>query len=121
MAIINNKKGLSTVIHLTSNATITIAGNSSVSNVAVGDEVVTGAYISQLWYGSSNGATGYWEVKRGANTVGVFSSTGYMDFAGNGIALNNDSTATLVANLNSAAAGFIVIELTKNPTTSVYS
>jgi hypothetical protein len=121
MTIINNKKGLSAVVHLTSNATITVTGNSSVSNVAIGDETVIGAYISQIWYGSANGATGYWEIKRGANTVGVFSGTGYMDFAGNGIALNNDSSATLVANLNSAAAGFIVIELTKSPTNSAYA
>lgn len=121
MAVINNKKGLSAVIHLTANATINVAGNSSVSDIALGDETVTGAYISQIWYGTSNTDTGYWEVKRGANTVGVFSTTGYMDFAGNGIALNNDVTGTLVVNLNSAAAGFIIIELTKTPTTSVYS
>lgn len=120
MTVLINKKGLSAVIHLTANSTVNVVGNSSVSDIAIGDEVVGGAYISQIWYGSSNVSTGYWELKRGANTVGVFSTTGYMDFAGNGVTLNKDVGGTLVANLNSSSAGFVIIELTKTPTTSTY-
>jgi len=121
MAVLINKKGLSAVIHLTANATVNVVGNSSVSDIAVGDETVTGAYISQIWYGTSNVSTGYWEIKRGSNTAGVFSTTGHMNFVASGIALNKDVGATLVANLNSAATGFVIIELTKSPTNSVYS
>jgi len=120
MAVLINKKGLSAVIHLTANATINVTGNSTTSDIATGDEVVAGASITQVWYGCANG--GHWEIKRGSNTAVVADSTGYMDFAGNGVTLNKDATAaTLVANLNTTATGFVVIELTKIPTTSVYA
>lgn len=118
MAVLINKKGLSAVVHLTANATLTIAGAAGVSDIATGDEVVSGAYISQVWYGTGNGA--YWEVKRGSNTVLHVDSTGYMDFSGNGIALNKDVGATLVANLNASQTGTLIIELTKVPQTSSY-
>lgn len=121
MSILINKKGSSAVIHLTANATINVAGNTTTSDIATDGETVTGAYISQVWYGTSNVSTGYWELKRGSNTVGIFSTTGHMNFVGGGIALKQDVGATLVANLNSAEAGFIVIELTKSPTNSVYA
>lgn len=118
MAVIINKKGLSAVIHLTANATINISGNSTTSDICTGDEVITGATITQIWYGCGNGA--YWEIKRGSNTVFHTDSTGYLDFAGNGVTLNKDVGATLVANLNVSQTGSIVIELTKVPTSSVY-
>lgn len=120
MTVLINKKGLSAVIHLTANATINVVGNSTVSDIAVGNEVITGATITQIWYGSANG--GHWEIKRGSNTALVVDSTGYMDFAGNGITINKDvDAATLVANLNSTTTGFVVIELTKQPTSSIYA
>lgn len=119
MAVLINKKGLSAVIHLTANAVINVAGNSSVSDIAYGDETVTGATITQMWYGCGNGA--YWEIKRGSNTVMFTDSTGYLDFAGNGVALNKDITGTLVANLNVSQTGFLIIELTKSPTNSSYA
>lgn len=118
MAVISNKKGLSAVIHLTANATINISGNSTTSDICTGDEVITGAYISQIWYGTGNSA--YWEIKRGANTVLHLDSTGYMDFAGSGVPLNKDVAGTLVANLNVSQTGTLVIELTKVPTSSIY-
>jgi hypothetical protein len=40
-----------------------------------------------------------------------------MDFISHGITLNKDSTATLTANLNSTGVGFIIIEVSKIPTT----
>lgn len=118
MAVIINKKNLSAVVHLTANASLTIAGNSTVSNVAISDENLTGGTINQIWYGAANGS--YWEIKRGSNTVFIAESTGYIDFAGNGILLNNDSAATLVANLNGSGPGVLVIELQKLGTTSSY-
>jgi hypothetical protein len=114
MAIIINKKGLSSVIHLTANATITVAGATGVSDIAVGDEVITGCSIKQIWFGSNNG---HWEVKRGANVAAILNNTGHMDFISHGITLNKDTTATLSANLNSTGVGFIVIEVSKIPTT----
>lgn len=114
MAIIINKKGLSSVIHLTANATITVAGASGVSDIAVGDEVITGCSIKQIWFGSNNG---HWEVKRGSNVAAILNNTGHMDFIGHGISLNKDTTATLSANLSSSSVGFIVIEVSKIPTT----
>lgn len=120
MAILINKKGLSAVIHLTANATVNLVGNSTTSDIATGDEVITGAVITQIWYGSANG--GHWEIKRGSNTAIVVDSTGYMDFAGNGVVLNKDATAnTLVANLNTTTTGFVIVEVTKQPVTSVYA
>jgi len=111
-----NRKNLSATLHFTANSTITIAGNNSVSNVAIGSEVLTGAYITQAWCGSSSGAGAYWRVKRGANTVAVFDSTAYLDFAGCGNPLTLDSTATLVVDLIGGTDGFLILELAKQGT-----
>lgn len=116
MPVLINKKGLSAVLHLTANESFVIAGGSGVSNIALPGETITGATISQVWYGSPSGQSAYWTVKRGANTVAVFDSTGYSDFAGNGIALNKDTGATLSANLVNSTDGFLMIELQKIPT-----
>ncbi|NDB84125.1 MAG: hypothetical protein EB127_15615 [Alphaproteobacteria bacterium] len=108
--LIANRKNLSATLHFTANATITIAGNSSVSHIATGDEVISGAYITQVWHGSM----AQWIVKRGANTVGVFDSTAYNDFAGNGNSLVLDPSATLVVSLDpSVTSGYLMIELQK--------
>jgi hypothetical protein len=114
MAIIINKKGLSAVIHLTANATINISGNSVTSDIALGNEIITGASIKQIWYGSNNG---HWAVGRGSNTAAILNNTGHMDFISHGITLNKDTGATLTANLNSTGVGFIIIEVSKIPTT----
>lgn len=117
--ILQNRKNLSVTVLADANTTLTIAGNSSVSNVATSDEVLTGAAIKQLWYGTSNG--GHWTVKRGSNTVAVFDSTGYVDYAGCGCMLNKDAAGTLVLTLNNATDGYILIELQKAGTfTSTY-
>jgi len=108
--MIANRKNLSATLHFTANATIIVSGNNSVSHLAIGDEVLTGASITQVWHGSQV----QWTVKRGANTVGVFDSTSYVDFAGNGNAINLDSAATLVVSLDSSTAnGYLMIELQK--------
>jgi hypothetical protein len=114
MAILINKKGLSAVIHLTANATINISGNSVTSDIALGNEIITGASIKQIWYGSNNG---HWAVGRGSNTAAILNNTGHMDFISHGITLNKDTGATLTANLNSTGVGFIIIEVSKIPTT----
>jgi hypothetical protein len=111
-----NRRNLSVTLHFTSNSVVTIAGNNSVSNVAIGSEVLTGAYITQAWFGSSSGANAYWRVKRGANTVAVFDSTAYIDFAGCGNPLTIDSTGTLVVDLIGGTDGYLMLELTKQGT-----
>jgi hypothetical protein len=117
-----NKKNLSATIICTANATLTIAGNSSVSDIAQGDEVITGAIIKQVWSGACPSANGaYWLVQRGANTVCVLDSTSYIDFAGNSGAINIDSTATVVLTLKNASDGIIQIELQKQFATTPQS
>lgn len=107
--MIANRKNLSATLHFTANATLTIAGNSSVSHIATDNEVITGAYICQVWHGSQT----QWTVKRGANTVGVFDSTAYNDFAGNGNPIRLDQDATLVVTLDGTTSGYLMIELQK--------
>lgn len=107
--ILANRKNLSTTLHFTGNDTVTIAGNSTTSEIATGNEILTGATITQLWHGSD----GVWIVKRGSNTVGVFDSTAYIDFAGCGNALNLDTDATLSVELVGTANGYLMIELQK--------
>jgi hypothetical protein len=113
-----NRKNLSTTVLFTGNSTITIAGNSTVSDIATGDEILTGATITQLWVGSPSGNSSYWTIKRGANTVAVWDSSGYFDYAGNGNALTIDKTGTLVVELINSTAGTLMIELQKEGTFS---
>ena len=114
-SIIHNRKNLSISLHADANTTWTIAGNSSVSDIATGDEVLTGASIKQVWFGSSSGNGMYWVVKRGSNTIGVYDSTGWKDYSGNGNMINKDSSGTLVVELNNTGngSGYIMIELQK--------
>lgn len=119
MAIIQNKSlGLSSsagfAVHVTANASIVVSGNSSVSNIALSGEVVNSAHISQVWWGSSNSS--YWTVKRGSNTVIVLTETGYMDFAGNGLGLQQDQTANIEITLTGSGVGFLALEGQKKAT-----
>ena len=112
MATLNytyNAVGGRAVIHATANATIVIAGNNTVSNVATTSQVLTGASISKIWFGAA--PSGYWNVLRGANLVASFESSGTYEF--NGAALNVDKTANVVVQLMGASNGFIIIELHK--------
>lgn len=114
-SILKKSGNNSVILHATSNATFVVAGNNSVSNLASNNEIVSLATIKQVWVGSSSGNAAYWVVKRGANVVGVYDSTCWIDYAGNGFALNKDATANVVVELHNAAddAGYIMIELKK--------
>lgn len=114
MPVINNKKNGTATIHAVANATFVIAGNNSVSNIALPGEQITGASIAQMWFGSPSGAGAYWEILRGANTVGSFDSTAYLDFRGNGELLSMDPTANVVVQLSGATKGFMIITLIKH-------
>lgn len=114
MTTIANRLGSSAVLHFTSNSTIVVAGNTSVSNVAASNNeiVVGGSVITALW-GTAESAA-YWTIKRGANTVAVLSGTGSMDFSTFATPLNMDPTANVVVALNSALPGFLIIKIHKN-------
>ena len=118
--VISNKKNASLVLHVASanSGNIVVVGNSTTSNiggtstcVAVSDEVLTGAYITQVVWGCDG--TGYIEVKRGANLVAIYDSTGQHEYAGTGMPLNMYPAANVVINLIGSANCFIVMELQK--------
>ena len=116
--IVINRENSSAVFHFTANvAGVVVAGNNSVSNVAIAEEVITGVTIAQAAYGSTPGA--YWHVQRGSNTAVVLDSTGFIDFAGIGMPINKDIAAdisvTLVPPEGSAvpSKGFLVLEVQK--------
>ena len=114
--ILNNKRGTSAHVLFTANSTITIAGNSITSAIAIDNEELTGASILRAWCGSSSGNGAFWTVRRGANNtpVFVFDSTAFMDFVGNGITINLDTAATLSANINGGnLTGSLILELKK--------
>lgn len=114
VTVVKNQKNGVVTIHFNANGSIVIAGNNSVSNVAMGAEVVGKAPINQVWFGSPSGNAAYWEIKRDGTLVATFDSTAYMDFAGNGnqllVAAN---AANLTANLIGATSGFLIVELQK--------
>lgn len=110
--ITSNRKNTSTVIHATgANVSLIVAGNSSVSNVATTNEVLTGCYLTQAVWGCDG--AGHIQVKRGANLVAVFDSTGQVDWAGAGLALNVDKTANLQIQFIGSANSYIILEVQK--------
>lgn len=111
--IISNRSRTSVVIHAaTSNSTLVIPGNNSVSSIASPGETLTGAYITQAAWGCD--PNGYILIKRGANTVAVYDSTGQHEYAGCGMPIKAGETS---ANLSIEFVGsencFIVFELQK--------
>jgi len=125
MSTIINRNRTSAVVHVSSNATIVVTGNSSVSNIAFGDgnsqieETLTGASISQVFWGSAPGA--HWNVKRGTTLVLTLPNAGSIDFAGSGCALTANSANAVVVELVGASNGFLMIELQKIPMGTGYS
>lgn len=113
MTILANRKAKTVTLHFNANATTVIAGNNSVSGIAIGDEEIVGATILQIWYGTD--AAGHWVVKRAnssTNTiVGVFAGADSQDFGGD--AINIRPGDDLRVELNGAANGFIMLELRK--------
>lgn len=111
VTITSNKKATSVTIHVNANATVVVAGNSAVSNIASPGETLTGAYICQAIAG--NDGTGHIQVKRGGQIVAVYDSTGQYDYAGCGMALNVNQTANLDITFVGSANGYLMLELQK--------
>ena len=109
-SLISNKKNLAVTVHASAaNVSLVVAGDVSTSNVATGDEVLTGASITQMFWGTDTGAI---IVKRGSNVVLTCTQAGHMDFAAAGMSLTKDQAANLVIQLPSANA-FVLVELQK--------
>lgn len=111
MAETHNKYKGTALVFSDANASITIVGNNSVSNVAISDENVSGGYINQIIYGAA--PSGYWMVKRGSNTVAVLTDSGSINYSSLGAALIKDTTATLDLELVGTANGYIIVEIVK--------
>lgn len=110
--ILSNKKNTSAVIHFVStNSSLIIAGNSIVSNVAISNEVLTGAYIAQAAWGCDG--NGHIQVFRGANLVAVYDSTGQHEYAGCALPISLYPTANLDVKFVGSANSFVVLEIQK--------
>lgn len=111
-SVISNKKNTSVVLHIVpANTTITLAGNSTTSNVAVSNEVLTGGYVAQAFWGTD----GHIKLKRGANLVAIYDSTGSKDYAGCGMPITVDQAGTLVIEFTSANS-YLMLEVQKTGT-----
>lgn len=109
---ISNRKNTAAVIHVSSaNATLVVAGNSSVSNVAMSDEVLTGAYISQVAWGCD--PSGYIVVKRGSVVASVYDSTGQHEYAGCGMPITVGQSDNLTIEFVGSSNCFIVMDIQK--------
>lgn len=119
VTITSNRKDTSVVLHIAgANTEIVCVGNSSTTNVdstntciAKGDEVLTGAYITQVFWGID--PAGYAIVKRGTDIAAVYDSTGFYDYAGTGMALNINPTANLSVEFVGTANAYVMLELQK--------
>lgn len=109
--VLSNKLGTSAVVHLNSGNTIVIAGNSSVSDIASGNEVLTGAYIAQVVQGIGNG--GHITLTRGGQLTAVYDSSGAFDYAGAGIALTHNQSQNIEVSFVGSSNGYIILELQK--------
>lgn len=124
---ISSRKNTSFVIHVSAanSGNVVVSGNSTTTNVAgtstciaTGNEVMTGAYITQAVWGSDG--IGSIQVLRGSTLVAVYDSTGQKDYAGCGIPLNVNPAANLVVNFVGSSNAYCMLELQKVGTTSEY-
>ena len=109
---VSNKKNTSVVIHFaSSNSNLIVAGNSSVSNVATSNEVLTGGYITQAVWGCDG--NGHIQVFRGATLVAVYDSTGQHEYAGAGMPITVGQAANLDVKFVGSANSFLLMEVQK--------
>jgi hypothetical protein len=112
VTVISNKPRTSAIFHVTpANATIVVAGNSAVSNVASVGETLTGAYITQAVWGCD--PAGYIVIKRGTTPVAFYDSTGQHEYAGCGMPINVQQTANINVEFVGSANCFVMFEVQK--------
>ena len=66
--------------------------------------------INQVYWGTDAGSI---QILRGSNLVSTFTQSGFVDFAGGGVALTKDRSANLVINFAGSANGYCIIEVQK--------
>ena len=109
--VISNRKNTSAVFHFNGSGTLVVAGNTAVSNVAIGDEVLTGAYITQAVWGCDG--TGHIQVKRGSTLVAVYDSTGQQEYAGTGMPITVGAESNITVDFVNSANSYLLIEVQK--------
>ena len=113
--ITSNKKNTSLVIHISAaNVNLKVAGNNSVSNLAMSDEILNGAYITQAFWG--NDGNSHIQILRDTALVGVFDSSGYVDYAGAGMPMSVGQSANLIVNFVGSSNAYCILELQKTGT-----
>lgn len=118
VTILSNKANTSTVIHITSNSTtvgnasLVIVGNSTVSNIATTNEILTGGTIRKATWGI-DGAGASIQILRGANSIATCTGSYAVDYAGMGMPLTKDPGATLNVNFVGSSNGYIMLEVAK--------
>jgi len=108
----------SVIVHVSGSNTLVCTGIDSVSNLASTGETVSSAAIKQVWCGSSSGAGSYWVVERGNSTVntvvGVYDSSAWIDYAGNGASLTlHDDGDNVWFTLVGAGDSYLMLEFKK--------
>lgn len=91
---------------------VTNAADTTASFSANLEPTIIGATITQVWHGSV-GAGAYWSITRNSNVAGIYTQTNNIDYAGDGIAMIQDSGSSAVCALNSATDGFLMLEFQK--------
>lgn len=112
VTVISNKPRTSAVFHVAgANATLVVAGNNSVSNVASAGEELTGAYITQAVWGCDG--SGYIVIKRGTAVAAVYDSTGQQEYAGTGMPINVGQSANLTVEFVGSSNCYVMFEVQK--------
>jgi co-chaperonin GroES (HSP10) len=120
---ISSRKNTSFVVHVSAanSGNIVLVGNSTTTNVnststcvAIGDEVFSGAYITQAFFGTDG--NGHIQVLRGSTLVATYDTSGQKDYAGCGMPLNINPTANLVINFVGTSNAYCMLELQKQGT-----
>ena len=110
--ILNTGGGKRSVVQANGTNTIVVAGNNTVSNLTSNStEVVISAAITKVVY--TNDSASYWTLARGANNIGNYNGTGFIDYQALGLTLNSDAVANVVCTLAGGTNGTIIIEFTK--------
>jgi hypothetical protein len=117
ISYLKNAVNNNVVVHSDATGSIVLTGNAAVSNIAMPGEIVIGTTIKQVWFGSISGASGYWLVSKGNSTVntviGMYDSTAWIDYAGNGCALNISEAGENLYFTLTGAAGYIMFDIKK--------
>ena len=117
--ITQNRKNTSFVLHVSGANTgnVIIAGNSIVSNVAMGNEILTGAYICQVFVGHDGGtADAGVQILRDNTLVASYDTAGYFDYSGAGMPLNVLPSGNLQIKFVGTSNAYCMIEMQKTGT-----